>query len=92
MTRFADKSFSVACSSGDVSADEMRARWEAVFGPRPEQRCEYDPRNQTLHFQPCDCQECCARCRVCGAEANAIRGGRIVLVAHGRCEMCREVE
>lgn len=43
---------------------------------------------EALHFLPCTCQECQARCRRCGTEANSIRGGRIVLVAHGRCSSC----
>lgn len=76
-------------SSGTLSDDEARDRWEAVFGPRPERECERDPVTQTLHFLPCTCQECVSRCRVCGAEANSIRGGRIVLVAHGRCSSCQ---
>lgn len=89
MTAYPNKTFSVACSSGDLTDDEARARWEAVFGKRPEKVCEVDPATQTMHFQPCTCQECSSRCRICGAEANSIRGGRIVLVAHGRCDACR---
>ena len=85
MTAYANKSFTVACSSGDLTADEARARWEAVFGKRPERVCEFDERTQTMHFSPCSCQECEARCRICGATANSIRGGRIVLVRDGRC-------
>lgn len=92
MTAFTNKTFSVACSSGGITDEEARERWEAVFGPRPERECERDPVTQTLHFLPCECQECQSRCRVCGVEANAIRDGRIVLVASGRCSSCAALE
>lgn len=34
MTKFADKSFTVACLSGGISAAEAEARWLATFGKR----------------------------------------------------------
>lgn len=92
MTAFTNRTFSVACSSGGITDEEARERWEAVFGKRPERACEYDRGNGTLHFLPCECQECVSRRRVCGAEANAIRDGRIVLVASGRCSSCSALE
>lgn len=92
MTAFAAKSFTVACSSGGISDAEARARWEAVFGPRPEKTMERDPAAQTLHFQPCSCQECQTVCRKCGGRTNELRDGRIVLVTHGRCGPCADLE
>lgn len=92
MTAFTNRTFSVACSSGGITDDEARARWEAVFGPRPERACEYDRNAGTMHFLPCECQECVSRCRICGVEANAIRDGRIVLVTSGRCSSCAALE
>ena len=83
MTEYTRKSFTVACSTD--SSDDARARWEAVFGVRPERECEQDEATQTIHFFPCGCYLCASRCRICGAEANSIMGGRIVLVANGRC-------
>lgn len=92
MTAYANKSFSVSCSSGALTAEESRARWEAVFGPRPERRAELDPDTQTLHFIPCTCEECQTRCRKCGAATSSIRDGRVVLVTNGRCGPCSDLE
>lgn len=89
MTAFSNKSFTVACDSGALTDDEMRERWEAVFGKRPERICEVNASTQTMHFLPCSCDECRTLCRVCGARTHEIRAGRIVVVTDGRCELCK---
>lgn len=34
MTQFTNKSFSIPCSSGTTSEEELARRWEATFGKK----------------------------------------------------------
>ncbi len=47
MTQFTNKSFSIPCSSGTTSEEELARRWEATFGKKKDQaKDEADEKKQ----------------------------------------------
>ncbi len=42
MTQFTNKSFSIPCSSGTTSEEELARRWEATFGKKKDKQAEAD--------------------------------------------------
>jgi hypothetical protein len=43
MTKYTDKSFSVPCSSGGVSDEELARRWEETFGKKKKPAAKDEP-------------------------------------------------
>jgi len=56
MTAFADKTFSVPCSSGTVSDEEMQRRWDATFGKKREGTHELVIYDEVSKYDPDEIQ------------------------------------